>query len=85
MNGILAACTFQEGRQVENIVFLVPFWNKLEYCLRASQPLLVALRIADGDETPAAPGIMAAIDAAKTTIKDSLKDKTSLLKEVLKY
>jgi hypothetical protein len=54
-------------------------------CLRASQPLLVALRIADGDETPAAPEIMAAMDVAKTTIKDPLKDKPSLLKEVLEY
>lgn len=39
----------QEGRQVENIVLSMSFWNKLEWCLRASQPLLVALRIADGD------------------------------------
>jgi len=41
----------------------------VELCLRASQPLFVALRIADGDETPAAPKIMAAMDVAKAAIK----------------
>jgi hypothetical protein len=51
--------------------------------LRASQPLLVALRIVDGDETQAAPEIMAAIDVAKTIIKESLKAKPRLLTEVL--
>jgi len=73
-----------EGKQVEDIVLSMPFWNRVECCLRASQPLLVALRIADGDETPAAPEIMATMDHAKTTIKDSLKAKTDLLKEVMK-
>ncbi|CAD6341298.1 unnamed protein product [Miscanthus lutarioriparius] len=42
------------------------------------------LTLANGDETPAAPEIMAAMDHAKTTIKDSLKAKTDLLKEVMK-
>jgi hypothetical protein len=72
-----------EGRQVVNIVLSMPFWNNMENCLRATQPLLIALRIADGDETPAAPEIMAAMDVAKATIKESLKDKPSLLVEVL--
>ena len=72
-----------EGKQVVNIVLSMPFWNTMENCLRASQPLLIALRIADGDETPAAPEIMAAMDVAKNTIKESLKEKPSLLKEVL--
>ncbi|XP_066323230.1 uncharacterized protein [Miscanthus floridulus] len=73
-----------EGKQVEDIVLSMPFWNRVECCLRASQPFLVALRIADGDETPTAPEIMAAMDHTKTTIKDSLKAKTDLLKEVMK-
>ncbi|XP_066365495.1 uncharacterized protein [Miscanthus floridulus] len=72
-----------EGKRVENIILSVPFWTKLEYCLKASQPLLVALRIADGDETPAAPEITTAMDVAKSTIKESLKDKTELLGQVL--
>jgi hypothetical protein len=77
--------TSKEGRQVENIVLSMPFWNEVDNCLRTSQTLLVALRIADGDETPAASKIMTAMDVAKTAIKDSLKDKPSLLIEVLEY
>jgi len=72
-----------EGQQCQKIALSLPFWNKVENCLRASQPLLVALRIADGDETPAAPEIMAAMDIAKSSIKESLKDKPSLLNEVM--
>jgi hypothetical protein len=75
----------QAGRRAENIILSIAFWNKVELCLRATQPLLVALRIADGDETPAAPEIMAAMDVAKAAIKDSLKDKPEFLSEVLKY
>jgi hypothetical protein len=75
----------QEGVRVENIILSAQFWSRVELCLRASQPLLVALRIADGDETPAAPEIMAAMDVAKAAIKDSLQCKPELLKTVLKY
>jgi hypothetical protein len=55
----------------------------VENYLRASQPLLIALRIVDGDETPAAPEIMAAMDKAKSTIKESLKEKPRLLAQVI--
>lgn len=55
----------------------------MENCLRASQPLLIALRIAGRDETPAAPEIMAATDVAKSSIKDALKENSDLLKEVM--
>ncbi|KAG2572458.1 hypothetical protein PVAP13_7KG180555 [Panicum virgatum] len=72
-----------KGQQCQKNALSLPFWNKVENCLRASQPLLVALRIADGDETPAAPEIMAAMDIAKSSIKESLKDKPSLLNEVM--
>ena len=41
------------------------------------------MRIADGDETPAAPEIMAAMDVAKKTIKETLRDKSSLLNDVM--
>jgi hypothetical protein len=57
--------TTTEGQQAENIVLSTPFWNKVENFLKATQPLLVSLRIADGDETPAAPEILAAMDVAK--------------------
>ncbi|CAO2173441.1 unnamed protein product, partial [Urochloa humidicola] len=72
-----------EGRSCEAIVLSVPFWNNVQNCLKASQPLLVALRIADGDETPAAPEIMAAMDFAKSSIQDALQDNKGLLKSVM--
>jgi hypothetical protein len=56
---------------------------KCEKLPRVSQPLLISLRIIDGDETPAAPEIMAAMVVAKATIMESLKAKPKLLAEVL--
>ena len=53
------------------------------YCIRASQPLLVALRIADGDEKPAMPEIAAAMDYAKKKISNSLASKPRVLKKVM--
>jgi hypothetical protein len=76
--------TTQEGQQIEKIALSHNhFWQHVENCLWASQHLLVALRIADGDETPAALEIMAAMDVAKDIIKESLKAKPRLLAEVL--
>lgn len=75
--------TSSEGRAAEKTVLSLPFWAALENCMRASQPVLLALRIADGDETPAAPEIMAAMEVAKGSINNALKDKPQLLKEVL--
>jgi hypothetical protein len=75
--------TTQEGIQAENIILSTEFWNSVEFCLRASQPILIALRIVDGDETPVAPEIMAAMDKAKATIKEALKNKRKLLAEVI--
>jgi hypothetical protein len=76
--------TTQEGQQIENIILSTKqFWQNLENCQRASQPLLIALRIANGDETPAASEIMAAMDVTKASIKESLKDKPRLCAEVL--
>jgi len=72
-----------EGKQAENIVLSMPFWTRVENCLRASQPLLIALRIAGRDETPAVPEIMTAMDIAKSSIKDALKENPDLLKEVM--
>ncbi|KAG8083676.1 hypothetical protein GUJ93_ZPchr0016g2581 [Zizania palustris] len=53
--------------------------------MRASQPILIALRIADGDETPAAHEIMAAMDTTKDSIKNALKEKPQVISEVLEH
>lgn len=44
----------EPGRQLKTLLS-VPFWNSAENCMRASQPILLALRIVDGDEIPALP------------------------------
>ncbi|CAD6263434.1 unnamed protein product [Miscanthus lutarioriparius] len=70
---------------LEDIGKIKEFNTCINMAKKLHKPLLVALRIADGDETPAALEIMAAMDHAKAAIKDSLKDKPNLLKEVLEY
>lgn len=59
------------------------FWNNVEDCIRASKPLLVVLRIVDGDEKPAMAEICASMDYAKSRIKIALDKKPRLLKKVL--
>ena len=51
--------------------------------MRSSQPLLRALMIADGDETPAMAEMWAAMDVAKTHIKEALIHKSNLLGQVV--
>jgi hypothetical protein len=75
--------TTPPGKRSEKTVLSMPFWTSVENCMRASQPLLIALRIADGDERPAMPEIWAAIDVAKEKIGEALKGKPALQKEVL--
>jgi hypothetical protein len=86
VSGIKTPCLpVVKTNKLKALSFLFHFgvWTKLENCLRTSQPLLIALRIAVGDETPAAPKITVAMDVAKCTINDSLKVKAQLLKEVM--
>ena len=54
------------GKMAEKTMLSVTFWQSVENCVRASQPILVALRIVDGDDSPAMPEIRAAMDVAKT-------------------
>nr|XP_020199817.1 uncharacterized protein LOC109785632 [Aegilops tauschii subsp. strangulata] len=71
------------GKAAEATVISVSFWQSVEHCMRASQPLLRALRIADGDETPAMAEMWAAMDFAKTRIKEALTHKPNLLGQVV--
>ncbi|KAM0854463.1 hypothetical protein ACQ4PT_050422 [Festuca glaucescens] len=49
----------------------------------ASQPLFKALRIVDGDESPAMPEIWAAMDVAKVHINEALSQREGLRSQVL--
>ncbi|KAL6508662.1 hypothetical protein OROGR_023373 [Orobanche gracilis] len=59
------------------------FWSSVEDCIRASQPLLVVLRIVDGDEKPSMVEICASIEYAKAKIKGAFEKKPRLSSKVL--
>ena len=69
-------CTTTAGQQVQDIVLSTEFWNSVEDCLRASAPLLIALRAVDGDEKPAMPEVTALMNHAKDRIKLSFNIST---------
>lgn len=73
------------GKEACDIVLSVEFWNKVEDCLRASAPLLIVLRVVDGDEKPAMPEVAALMKHAKEKIKLSfaIDSKKSLLKRII--
>jgi hypothetical protein len=74
------------GEQVRNTVLSVEFWNSVEDCLRASAPLLVVLRVVDGDERPAMPEVAALMKIAKEKIKLSFatENKKNLLRDIIR-
>ncbi|CAD6213230.1 unnamed protein product [Miscanthus lutarioriparius] len=74
------------GQEVHNIVLSMEFWNSVEDCLRASAPLLIVLRVVDGDERPAMPEVTALMNHAKEKIKLSFatENKKTLLKNIIK-
>lgn len=73
------------GQDVYDIVLSTEFWNKIEDCLRASAPLLIVLRVVDGDEKPAMPEVQALMDHAKEKIKLSfaIPSKKRLLDKIM--
>ncbi|CAD6202927.1 unnamed protein product [Miscanthus lutarioriparius] len=74
------------GQEVHNTVLSMEFWNLVEDCLRASAPLLIVLRVVDGDERPAMPEVAALVNHAKEKIKLSFatENKKTLLKNIIK-
>jgi hypothetical protein len=75
----------QARKDVYDIVLSVEFWNKVADCLRASAPLLIVLRVVDGDERPAMPEVIALMSHAKDKIKQSfaVSSKQPLLKSIM--
>ena len=70
---------------VTDIVLSKEFWNSIEDCLRASAPLLIVLRVVNGDERPAMPEVAALMAHAKEKIKLSFatQNKQRLLKKIM--
>ena len=73
------------GEEVHDIVLSTEFWNGVEDCLRASGPLLIVLRVVDGDEKPAMPEVEALMYHAKEKIKLSfaVQSKRPLLRKIM--
>jgi len=73
------------GLDVHDIVLSTQFWNSVEDCVRASAPLLIVLRVVDGDEKPAMPEVQALMNHAKERINQSfaIQSKKSLLKKIM--
>lgn len=73
----------EAGKKVTEILLSTNFWNSVQDCIRASQPLLIVLRIVDGDEKPAMPEVTAAMDMAKTKISSGFEGKELMKKKLL--
>jgi hypothetical protein len=75
----------EAGKKVHDTILSTEFWNSVEDCLRASQPLIVLLRIVDGDERSAMPEVQFCMEYAKKKIKDNFptRGKADLLKRIL--
>jgi len=58
----------EAGKKVHDTILSTEFWNSVEDCLRASHPLIVLLRIVDGDERPAMPEVQFCMEYAKKKI-----------------
>jgi hypothetical protein len=73
------------GQEIHDIMLSMEFWNKVEDCLRASAPLLIVLRVVDGDEKAAMPEVSALMKHAKEKIKLSfaIDSKKTLLKKII--
>ncbi|XP_066347610.1 uncharacterized protein [Miscanthus floridulus] len=69
-------------KKVHDTILSTEFWNSVEDCLRASQPLIVLLRIVDGDERPAMLEVQFCMEYAKKKIKENfpIREKADLLK-----
>jgi hypothetical protein len=57
------------------------FWNIVEDTIRASHPVLLVLRMVDGDENPAMPQLIAAMDICKNRLNESFSRKPQMLEK----
>ncbi|KAM0866668.1 hypothetical protein ACQ4PT_042490 [Festuca glaucescens] len=71
--------------QEQDIILSTEWWHAVEDCLRASAPLLIVLRLVDGDEVPAMPEIAALMKYAKERINQGFpqQNKQPLLKKIM--
>lgn len=73
----------EAGKRSCDIILSMQFWHHVEDCIKASQLLFIASRIADGYENPAMPKIMAAMELAKQKITNSFSSRNRLLRTIV--
>lgn len=73
----------QEGKNVRQIVLSTTFWNGVEDCMKASEPLLVLLRMVYDAKRPAMPEMFAGLDLAKKKIRGSFANNPAVLEKVM--
>ncbi|CAL4941049.1 unnamed protein product [Urochloa decumbens] len=72
----------ETGGSVREIVLAPTFWNGVEDCIKASEPLLAVLRTVYGGVKPAMPEVFGCLDLAKKKISDSFACNPIILKKV---
>lgn len=70
-------------KKVCDILPSLRFWHDKEDCIRTSKPLLIVLRIVDGNEKPTMPKVTTSIDHAMNKIIESFGRKPRVLKKVM--
>uniref|UniRef100_A0A0A8Z2W1 DUF659 domain-containing protein n=1 Tax=Arundo donax TaxID=35708 RepID=A0A0A8Z2W1_ARUDO len=73
----------ETGATVREIVLSPTFWNGVEDCIKASQQLLVLMRMVYGSERPAMPEVFVGLDLAKKKISDSFESNPGILKKIM--
>ncbi|XP_031091572.1 uncharacterized protein LOC115996475 [Ipomoea triloba] len=73
----------EAGKRVCDIVLSSRFWTAIEDCIKASHPLLIVLRIVNGDTTPTMPELSMAMLTAKKKLNESFASKPMLLAKLM--
>jgi hypothetical protein len=73
----------ETGKHVYEVVMSMTFWNIVEDCIRASHPVLIVLRLVDGDENPAMPQLTVAMEICNHKLNESFSRKPPLLEKLM--
>ncbi|XP_059658690.1 uncharacterized protein LOC132305021 [Cornus florida] len=72
----------QAGKRVTSYVLMSAFWNTIVFSLKVSSPLILVLRLVDGERKPPMGYIYAAMDTAKKAIAKSFGEVKDKYKEI---
>ncbi|XP_031116598.1 uncharacterized protein LOC116020254 [Ipomoea triloba] len=73
----------EAGKKVYDSVFSTRFWTGVEDCIKASQPILVMLRIVDADEIPAMAEVAMAMEIAKKKLNEAFASQPRILSKLM--